>query len=74
MFAKAEPTQSNLENGSFRNREPAILENRLPSFIEAVHENYWKVQQFSCPLAPALAVICFPTEPNILERSVCEKY
>ena len=64
------------KNGSFRNRENLQYKktavSRL-SFIESVHENKWKVQQFSCHLAPAKVVFCFPSEPNILELPEYEK-
>ena len=59
---------------SFRNRENLQYKtNSRFGFIESVHENYWKVQQFSRPLAPAEAVFCFPSEPSIPEGPEYEK-
>ena len=43
-----------------------IRNNRF-GFIESVHENYWKGQKFSRPLAPAKVVFGFPSELNIPE-------
>ena len=40
----------------------------LSYFIESLHEKLWKVKLFSRPLAPAKAVICFQSEPNIPKR------
>ena len=39
---------NNPENGSLRNIEN-LQYKKTAGFIESVHENKWKVQQFSCP-------------------------
>ena len=51
-----------------------LLENSRLRFIESVHENLGIVQEFSRPLAPALAVhvFCSQPEPNSPEGLVFE--
>ena len=64
--------QSGKTDPSETERTYNVKKNSL-GFIESVHENQWKVQQFSRPLAPPSAVFCFPSEPNIHEGPKYEK-